>query len=485
MDSLLVMDQYDKSPTPNSDQSESSSSRSNSEPESDEALNDDGANTMHSGPPSPLPLLPSLSSLSSEEAWPDARTAPAQLPIKDPLPATASTTTLLVEPYHPLSQELLGKIQVNNNKYDILKVMFSSTSLIGRGTVCYQARRASDGQGFVIKDHWVLWDVDDVDVLNEIMMMKAMDDIPGVPKLEEYCKVMLSSEVDNTWMYCYLESTSLEGTWHTHVRLVIKPQAQHLQEFKTRKELVQALLDIMINDGSSNDDHYSLGGTGMVPFLSWSVLGQLAVWDKHSQNSCHFKVASDSQAISIGSVKQDFMDNLESLFYVFMWICIMFSGPLSKEHDITLEEDWLPYEWSHMSLRLCQNAKNMYFFNIRESLDQFDPYFAPLLLLMCNWTDFLHYNFPSTNTDRKIAEHKPVMFDDVIELLDKHLALLPDNELSPEHLFRQTVMNKNIQDVADRADIIKKMQSGAAITTSIPQKKCGLNDTGQSNLQDY
>ncbi|KAG1813981.1 uncharacterized protein BJ212DRAFT_1482330 [Suillus subaureus] len=140
---------------------------------------------MHSGPPSPLPLLPSLSSLSSEEAWPDARTTPAQLPIKDPLPATASTTTLLVEPYHPLSQEPLGKIQVNNNKYDILKVMFSSTSLVGRGTVCYQARRTSDGQGFVIKDHWVLWDVDDVDVLNEIMMMKAMDDIPGVPKLEE------------------------------------------------------------------------------------------------------------------------------------------------------------------------------------------------------------------------------------------------------------------------------------------------------------
>ncbi|KAG0701306.1 hypothetical protein DFH29DRAFT_1000372 [Suillus ampliporus] len=155
----------------------------------------------------------------------------------------------------------------------------------------------------------------------------------------------------------------------------------------------------------------------------------------------------------------------------------MFSGPLGMERELTLEEDCLPYEWSHVSLCLYQSAKGMYFLNISESLQQFDPYFAPLLPLVQDWTDLLRHNFPSTTAEGKITEHKPVTFDGVIELLDKHLALLPDNELSPEHLFRKMVTNKNIQDVANRANIIKNMcSSWAAISTSTSQKKCGLND---------
>ncbi|KAG1890837.1 hypothetical protein F4604DRAFT_1949197 [Suillus subluteus] len=464
---------------------------------------------------SPLSPLSSFSSLSSEEARHDVKTASGQLPTKDPLPTIAGTTpTLLVETCDSPSQEPLGNIHVNDNKYDILKVIFSSTGLIGRGTVCYRARRASDGQEFVIKDHWVLGDVDDADVLNEIAMMKAMEGIPGVPKLEEYCKVALSSgEVDNTRRYRCSQLASSKGTWRTHVRLVMKPQGRCLQEFRTRKEFIRAMRDIVSiqkkavqdrgilhrdcslyntmiedkDDGSSNgmlidwefavrilpDDHYPLGGTGTVPFLSRSILGQLAVWDKYSRNSRHFKEASDSQAISVGSIKQDFTDDLESLFYVFMWICIMFSGPLGMKRKVTLEEDWLPYEWSRVSLRLCQNAKGMYFLNISDLLQQFDPYFAPLLPLARDWTDLLRYNFPSTTAEGKITEHKPVTFDNVIELLEKHLALLPDDELSPERLFRQMVTNKNIQDVADRADIIKNMcNSGAAISSSTARKKC-------------
>jgi hypothetical protein len=211
--------------------------------------------------------------------------------------------------------------------------------------------------------------------------------------------------------------------------------------------------------------------------MSRSILQQLANWDANSRNSRHSKAASDSQAMSFGSVKQDFTDDIESLFYVFIWICIMFSGPLGLEREVKLEENWLPYEWSRVSLILCQRAKSMYFLNIGTSLDQFDPYFDPLLPLARDWTDLLRYNFPLTTADGKISEHKPVTFDDAIELLEKHLALLPDDELSPERLFRKKVMDKNIQDVADKAAIIENMSdSGAAISSSTAQKKRGLND---------
>ncbi|KAG0694172.1 hypothetical protein DFH29DRAFT_1006565 [Suillus ampliporus] len=131
-----------RSPTPDSESGKSDS-------ESDETLINHDVNAMHSSPLSllsSLSLLSLLSYLSSEEARPDVRTAPAQLPTKETLPITMGTTaTLLSKSCDPPSQESLRKIQVNDNKYDILKVIFSSTGLIGRGTICYQARRALDG----------------------------------------------------------------------------------------------------------------------------------------------------------------------------------------------------------------------------------------------------------------------------------------------------------------------------------------------------
>jgi hypothetical protein len=79
----------------------------------------------------------------------------------------------------------------------------------------------------------------------------------------------------------------------------------------------------------------------------------------------------------------------------------MFSGPLGLEHEVKLEEDWLPSKWSCVSLRLCQHAKSMYFLDISDLLTQFDPYFDPLLPLTRDWTNLLCYNFPLTPLMRK------------------------------------------------------------------------------------
>ncbi|OAX35835.1 hypothetical protein K503DRAFT_660133, partial [Rhizopogon vinicolor AM-OR11-026] len=133
---------------------------------------------------------------------------------------------------------------LNKNTYDILKLIFSGHGLVGRGTVCYLARR--DNQEYIVKDHWVLGSVDDSEVLNEVTMMEKMKGVPGVPELVEYCQVILSSgDIDNTRMYRYKERESTEGTWRTHVRLVMKPRGRRLEEFRTKREFVQALRDIV------------------------------------------------------------------------------------------------------------------------------------------------------------------------------------------------------------------------------------------------
>ncbi|KAG1898433.1 uncharacterized protein F5891DRAFT_899785, partial [Suillus fuscotomentosus] len=136
----------------------------------------------------------------------------------------------------------IGRIIVNDHAYDILELIFSSQGLVGRGTVCYLARR--NGKEYIIKDHWVLGGKDVA--LNEVKMLGEMRGVRGVPELVEYWLVEIApNEVDETMNYRYKVFGSIRGTSRTHVRLVLKPRARPLHAFRTRVELVSALRDIV------------------------------------------------------------------------------------------------------------------------------------------------------------------------------------------------------------------------------------------------
>ncbi|KAG2126070.1 hypothetical protein DEU56DRAFT_916219 [Suillus clintonianus] len=114
--------------------------------------------------------------------------------------------------------------------------------LVGRGTTCYLARK--DDEEYIIKDHWVLGS--ESEVLNEICMMKKMDGLRGVPHLVEYWLVeMEPGEVDETVKYRQKITRSLQGTSHTHVRMVLKPRARPLYQFRSRLEFLTAIRDIL------------------------------------------------------------------------------------------------------------------------------------------------------------------------------------------------------------------------------------------------
>jgi hypothetical protein len=184
----------------------------------------------------------------------DARTQFHSLP--DHLPSTdefadepeADSTPLVDSPILGNTDaevdDAIGQITVNENVYDLLKVIFCNQGLVGRGTVCYLARR--EGEEFIIKDHWVKGDKSVV--LNEVEMLKALKDIPGVPQYVEHCLVEVEpGKVDDTQMYRQKIYNSTQGIYRTHVRLVLKPRARPLHEFRTRKELVKALRDIVLS----------------------------------------------------------------------------------------------------------------------------------------------------------------------------------------------------------------------------------------------
>jgi hypothetical protein len=155
------------------------------------------------------------------------------------IPTNSKQILPLVNSSHPI-----GKITVNKNKYELLKVLFSHQGLVGWGTVCYLVRR--DGQEYIIKDHWVTGDKDVI--LNEVKMLQAPEVVPGIPKLVEYWLVeMVPDEVDDTQMYRQKIYSSTAGMYHMHVCLVLKPRAHPLHEFQSRKELVKAIHDIVLS----------------------------------------------------------------------------------------------------------------------------------------------------------------------------------------------------------------------------------------------
>ncbi|KAG2120412.1 uncharacterized protein F5147DRAFT_562976, partial [Suillus discolor] len=140
--------------------------------------------------------------------------------------------------------DVIGQIAVNENVYNLLKVIFCNQGLVGRGTICYLARR--DGEEFIIKDHWVKGDKSVV--LNEVEMLKALKNIPGVPQYVEHCLVEVElGKVDDTQMYRQKIYNSTQGVYRTDVHLVLKPRARPLHEFRTRKELVKVLRDIVLS----------------------------------------------------------------------------------------------------------------------------------------------------------------------------------------------------------------------------------------------
>ncbi|KAG1855067.1 hypothetical protein C8R48DRAFT_776468 [Suillus tomentosus] len=253
-------------------------------------------------------------------------------------------------PHSAHSPEPCGKSHVGDNIYIIKRILFVSWGLIGRGTICYLA--SLNEEDYIVKDHWVLGKQDDI-ILNEIEMLKLMHGVPGVPKLVDYWLITTSvGEVDNTRSYRKREHQSTQGTSCTHVRLILKPCARPLHMFQTLKELVRALRDIVISkclvDSELNksaelmsllllvqktaveerkilhrncslnnvmilddldiskgflidwefavhitaDNKYTIGGTGMVPFMSCRLLSQVALLQQQAKAEAENKKLS-------------------------------------------------------------------------------------------------------------------------------------------------------------------------------------------------
>ena len=148
----------------------------------------------------------------------------------------------------PRSSQLIspGTIQVGPMIYTIIRQLFFNFLLCGQGTSGWHVWR--DGEDYVIKDLWTHASRvnQEEDILNKIHGMK------GVPQLVAAWTVKIAGSDDRTDTR-RSSFPSLSGI-RVHRRLAMQPVGVPLSDFKTIRELLSIIIDVL--DSKSEQPHY-------------------------------------------------------------------------------------------------------------------------------------------------------------------------------------------------------------------------------------
>lgn len=137
-------------------------------------------------------------------------------------------------------------VSVADVEYQIVKTLFISDSIRGRGTVCWQARHG--GSEYVIKNTWT--DVSRLKTEGDIMRMA--DGTEGLARLVAEEIVQYNAKDDSTSTIrsiIPMLKDYYRKAWYdklevrVHRRLVTTPVADSLENFKSKKELLSVLID--------------------------------------------------------------------------------------------------------------------------------------------------------------------------------------------------------------------------------------------------
>jgi Fungal protein kinase len=136
-------------------------------------------------------------------------------------------------------------INFEQKRYTINDVLFVSSVLRGRGTVCWLVQD-EHGDQFVIKDCWA--DAGRKHVEHEFF--EAAEGIAGIPRVVGSAIVKIDGKEDNTDIRRSLVipksqiSAFQELELRVHRRLVMAPFGKPLSDFSSRRELISALIDV-------------------------------------------------------------------------------------------------------------------------------------------------------------------------------------------------------------------------------------------------
>ncbi|KIM52516.1 hypothetical protein SCLCIDRAFT_140955, partial [Scleroderma citrinum Foug A] len=348
--------------------------------------------------------------------------------------------------------------------YCIFELLWASAGFIRRGTVSYHVRpevtgpsKASEGllddYDYILKDNWV----NQAQVDHEPNILKHIAGIEGVPVLVDLWAVQFEEKED--MMLRYRPAGWIPPTLfvnHVHRRQLMHPVGSPITSFQSQKELLFGLIHrlethehlvtlkhVLHCDVSPNnlvfkqappgtlhtlyliDFDYAIRlqpidgevtnypkGTGTLPF----ALLQVLQWAEGGRNN--------------SGVTHTVADDLESFFYVFMWLCILYDGREGSSNRESLDNGFIVHAWGEGGMgpggvTLVLNAKIRFLYSPGNSIidTQFTPYFNNLKPLAKEWKQLV-----KLEDERREAKCSTSMYThkDVIALLHKYADNLPD-----------------------------------------------------------
>ena len=131
------------------------------------------------------------------------------------------------------------RIQVAHFTYDIVKCIFYHFLIHGRGTSCWHVRH--NKKNYVIKDSWTHASR----VNRETDILKRIKDLRGVPRLIAAWTVEIGGSSDRTDTRRPIPLNTLSSNVRVHRRILMQPVGTPLSEFKSIRELLSVLIDIL------------------------------------------------------------------------------------------------------------------------------------------------------------------------------------------------------------------------------------------------
>ncbi|KAI5988229.1 hypothetical protein F5J12DRAFT_898293 [Pisolithus orientalis] len=191
---------------------------------------------------------------------------------------------------------------------------------------------------------------------------------------------------------------------------------------------------------------YDLGGTGTVPFLSVNILCQLkeAITKSGKTNVPSIWKSASLTCIFINhptTIHHTFADDIKSLFYIFIWILILYDGPLGHKHQDISHEKTLLGLWSEKAaedLKIARCTKFTFLNDLSKSrLDsEVSQYFQDLIPLANKWHVLL---------GQSLLSGTAVQFSDIISLFDCFLASMPyEKPLEMTNAFQQIITQHKV-----------------------------------------
>lgn len=150
------------------------------------------------------------------------------------------------------------RIEVDGEWYNIIDVIHVEGVLRGRATICYHVRK--DGQDYVVKDCWV--DASRTD--READILEKLKGLEHVPEVIKNVPVLFEGKPDTTAHF--RRSRNKDGSPGTyksveireHRRMLLKPLARKLSDFRDLVELLTALRDIVDSESFHYQRVYSV-----------------------------------------------------------------------------------------------------------------------------------------------------------------------------------------------------------------------------------